>query len=263
MKQILVFDFDGVICNSIHDSLMTAVNSYIQFVPEHRLPLDGPLKAGAIFAFEKAHPEFFGRFSRLMPMGNFAQDYYVFLSIIENDTSGKVTDQAGFDAFKRAIPEETRSSYQELFYEYRQSMQDSDPEGWASRLPPFPGIPESIHSLSERYLCAIATSKDYQSVDLILSHYGLRDYFQTENILDKDFAASKRDHLIRFHQEHDIPFEAIHFIDDKVLHLVEVKDLGVHAYLSTWGFNTEREHEMARKEGIALLKLDDLPLLGR
>ncbi len=263
MKQILVFDFDGVICNSIHDSLMTAVNSYIQFVPEHRLPLDGPLKADAVFGFEKAHPEFFERFSRLMPMGNFAQDYFVFLSIIENDTSGKVMDQAGFDAFKRAIPEETLSSYQDLFYRVRQSMQENEPEAWASRLPTFPGIPESIRSLSQRYLCAIATSKDYRSVDMLLRHYGLRDYFQTENILDKDFAASKRDHLIRFHQEHHIPFPAIHFIDDKVLHLVKVKDLGVHAYLSTWGFNTEQEHEMARKEGIALLKLDDLPLLGR
>ena len=217
----------------------------------------------AVFAFEKAHPEFFERFTRMMPMGNFAQDYFVFLSIIENDTSGRVIDQASFDAFKRAIPEETLPSYQDLFYQVRQSMQENEPEAWASRLPPFQGIPETIRSLFQRYLCAIATSKDYRSVDMLLRHYGLRDCFQTENILDKDFAESKRDHLIRFHQEHDIPFEAIHFIDDKVLHLVKVKDLGIHAYLATWGFNTVREHKMAKREGITLLKLEDLSLLGR
>ena len=41
--KILVFDFDGVIANSIHESFMTAINTYIQIVPDHSLPILNPL----------------------------------------------------------------------------------------------------------------------------------------------------------------------------------------------------------------------------
>lgn len=259
--QILVFDFDGVICNSIHDSLMTALNTYIQFVPDHTLPLEKPLEPDSLFLFEKNHEPLFNRFSKLMPMGNFAEDYFVFLRIIEEDKSEKVKDQASFNSFKSSIPEEKLNSYQTLFYQYRTHLQESDPKSWANLLPPFPGIVEAIQTLSQRFLCAIATSKDKGSVDILLRSYGLVPYFHPENILDKDFAKSKREHLIRFHKEHNIPFKNIHFIDDKVLHLASVKDLGIHAYLALWGFNTEREHKIARDNGLTLLRLEDLPHL--
>ena len=261
-QQILVFDFDGVICNSIHDSLMTAVNTYIEFVGRHQLPVKKLLKSDSVLSFEQNHPEFFHRFSELMPLGNFAMDYYVFMYIIEKDIGSQIREQSDFEAVKKTIPEESLLSYSDLFYKNRRSMQENDPEAWARLLPPFPGIADSIKSLSERFLCAIATSKDYNSVDILLKSYGLNDYFQRQNILDKDFAASKRDHLIRFHQDHEVPFSDIHFIDDKVLHLISVKDLGVHAYLAVWGFNTQREHEIARSEGFHLLRIEDLPKLG-
>ena len=260
-QQILVFDFDGVICNSIHDSLMTAVNTYIEFVDRHQLPVKEPLKPDSVLSFEQNRPEFFRRFSELMPLGNFAMDYYVFMVIIEKDIGSQIREQSDFDAVKRTIPEETLLSYSDLFYKNRRSMQEKDPEAWARLLPPFPGIADSIKSLSEQFLCAIATSKDHNSVDILLKSYGLNDYFQRQNILDKDFAASKRDHLVRFHQEHGVPFSGIHFIDDKVLHLNSVKDLGVHAYLALWGFNTQREHEIAQTEGFNLLRLEELSKL--
>ena len=241
---------------------MTAVNSYIEMMPVHGLPLNGPLQADSVLSFEEDHPAFFQRFSRLMPLGNFAQDYYVFLNIIENDPTEKVTDQESFDAYKRSIPSETLASYQDLFYANRQRMQ-KDAEAWARLLPPYPGIVDSIRALSELFLCAIATSKDFRSVDILLQKYELWDCFLKENILDKDFAESKRDHLVRFQNEHDVAFEDIHFIDDKVLHLIKVKDLGVHSYLSTWGFNSEREHRVAEVEGFGLLSLNDLKNFGK
>jgi phosphoglycolate phosphatase-like HAD superfamily hydrolase len=112
------------------------------------------------------------------------------------------------------------------------------------------------------FLLAIATSKDYQSVHLLLNHWGLAQYFEQRNILDKDFAGSKREHLVRFHEEHHIPFSGMHFVDDKVSHLFTVQDLGVHAYLALWGFNTPREHAIAQKSGFRLLSLADLQGLG-
>ena len=117
---------------------------------------------------------------------------------------------------------------------------------------------DMVREAYENYVCAIATSKDHQSVDILLRKYKLTDCFQRENILDKEFAESKRDHLTQFHEKHNVPFKDIHFIDDKVSHLIKVKDLGVQAYLAVWGFNTEREHEIALEHGFKLLRLEAL-----
>jgi hypothetical protein len=97
-----------------------------------------------------------------------------------------------------------------------------------------------------------------QSVIMILEHHGLSEYFRPDNILDKDFAPTKREHFIKFHENHGTPYSAMHFIDDKVSHLIKVVDLGVNCYLATWGFNGEREHRIAEDHGCRLLTLQTL-----
>jgi len=261
-QQILVFDFDGVISNSIHESFMTALNAYIKFVPDHSFPLKKPLELDAVFQFEKKYPEVFKQFFQLMPMGNRAEDYLIILLLIDRKETGKVTDQSEFDEFKGTIPIEIQEEFHKAFYESRLSFRQEYPAVWMEMHKPFPGIVDAVRSLSQRFLLTIATSKDRASVDILLQHYGLSRYFKPENILDKDFAKSKRFHLTRFQKEHRVSFESIHFIDDKVLHLVSVKDLGVNCYLAAWGFNTEREHKIAIKEGFTLLSLEDLKKLG-
>ena len=262
-QQILVFDFDGVISNSIHDSFMTAVNTYIRFVPNHTLPLEKPLHPASVFQFEKDHSDLFETFSQLLPMGNRAEDYFVMIWLIDIKEAEKATDQPCFDSYRASIPSETLESFHKSFYHTRFSIREQNPQAWLDLLPPFPRIVEATKTLSQRFLLAIATSKDRLSVNLQLKSYGLTDFFPPENILDKDFAKSKRAHLTRFHEEHDVPFQNIHFLDDKVLHLISVKDLGIHTYLALWGFNTQREQEVAQTEGIPLLRLEDLQELGR
>ncbi len=261
-QQIVVFDFDGVISNSIHESFMTALNAYIKFVPDHTLPLENPLESDTVFQFEKEHPEIFRQFFQLMPMGNRAEDYLLILLLIDRKENEKVTNQSEFEDFKKTLPIEIQEEFHRYFYQSRLSFRQQDPATWIEIHKPFPGIVDAVKSLSQRFFLAISTSKDLASVDILLQHYGLSRYFKPENILDKDFAKSKRLHITKFQKEHNIPFTNIHFIDDKVLHLVSVKDLGINCYLATWGFNTEREHKIAMKEGFTLLRLEDLEKLG-
>lgn len=262
-QQILVFDFDGVISNSIHDSFMTAINTFIEFVPNHSLPLKESLTMDSVFLFEREYSDIFNKYYQLMPMSNFADDYYVLIQLIEKKEIEEVHNQADFDSYKASIQKSKLVSFKKLFYQKRVEMQKKDIKSWARLLQPFPGIREAIPLLSQRFILAIATSKDRLSVNIVLENSGLSDYFFTDNILDKDFATNKRDHLTRFHEEHDISFQDIHFIDDKVLHLVSVKELGVRNYLALWGFNSDREYEIARREGFVLLHLEDLKNLER
>ena len=261
-RPIVVFDFDGVICDSIHDSLLTAVNTYLQCVPDNALPVNAPLDSQSVFRFEETHPRLFQQFSKLMPVGNFAQDYFVVLNLIENKQAGSITDQDSFNRYKKNIPDATLIDFQKRFYMIRSEMQQTNPEAWSELLKPFPGIVDSIRSLSRRVTCVIATSKDSSSVNILLERYGLSSLFLPDNILDKDFSKTKRSHIIWFHENNGIPFNMMHFIDDKVSHLLSVTDLGVNTYLAVWGFNSEHEHTIAVQHGISLLQLKDLATIG-
>lgn len=258
-KPIIAFDFDGVISNSVHDSYVTALNAYMEFLPEHQLPLTERIDpAEKIFEYEKENPELFDKFMHLLPMGNRAEDYYVILQAIERDLSETINSQDSFDRFKADLDPSKRAQFHDFFYHFRIHRQDEDPVAWARLLPSFPGIPEIIPTLAESFTLGIATAKDGRSVDLQLANYGLSEYFDCQNRLDKDFSETKRGHLRQFHAMHGTPYSDIHFIDDKVLHLLAVEDLGVKCYLSMWGFNSKREHDIAREHGFTLLEIDGL-----
>ena len=263
-KSILVFDFDGVISNSVHDSFRTALNTYIAFRPVHSLPVDRALGTAAeTYRFETDHPGLFDLFCKLIPLGSHAEDYYTIFTLLDRKAVHEVKSQGDFDAYRKAIPDGEQKAYHALFYEIRNALQKKDPKDWAGLMPVFPEVAEALPVLSERFILAIATAKDLFSVNLQLKEYGIERYFLPENILDKDFAKAKLDHLTLLRRRHGVPFERIHFIDDKVLHLVSVAGLGVRCYLAVWGFNTRREHSLAKKHGFVLLKLEELKDLGK
>jgi phosphoglycolate phosphatase-like HAD superfamily hydrolase len=261
-RRILVFDFDGVICNSIHDSFATALNTYINLKHDHNLPLKMSLASDEAIRFEKDFPGTFNSFSDLMPLANCAEDYLVLLSLIDQNRADQIHDQEDFDRLKKNFSSARLNEYHKAFYQIRSRMREENLGKWLNLLPPFPGMPDTIRELSNGFTLAISTSKDRPSVVLLLDRYGLSDCFKPENIFDKDLARNKRYHLIRLQKKHRLPFSRIHFIDDKVSHLLSVKDLGVHNYLACWGFNSEREVQIALKEGYTPIQLEDLKHLA-
>jgi len=261
-RQILVFDFDGVICNSIHDSFVTALNTYIRLIDDHYLPLHAPLASDNVIEFENKFPETFKSFSDLMPLANCAEDYFVLLSLIDQKQTDQIHCQDEFNRFKKNFSSDRLNEFHKTFYQIRSQMREEDLENWLDLLHPFSGIPDTIRKLSDRLTLAISTSKDRPSVTILLDRYGLRDCFKPENIFDKDLARSKRDHMLRLQKKQQVDFSQIHFIDDKVSHLLAVKDLGIHCYLACWGFNSEREIRIALKEGFTPIQLEDLKHIG-
>ncbi len=261
-KPLLVFDFDGVICNSIHDSMMTAINAYIRLVPDHRLPVRAPLSPETVFGFEKKHPDFFRRFSRIMPLGRGAEDYLTVIGLLDKGEDMQVADQSAFDGIHAAVPGNRVKEYHDEFYRVREAIREKDPALWSRGFPPFPEVIQVLPALGKRFELCIATSKDRISVEYQLNATGLSVHFAPDHILDKEAGKSKRIHLSRLQKQFRVPFSRIHFIDDKVSHLISVEDLGVHGYLALWGFNTEREKAEALSHGFTCLRLEELRLLG-
>lgn len=258
-KPLLIFDFDGVISDSLHDSYVLSLNTYLRMGAARNLPLNAPIDPpNRIFDFEKRHPDLFEAFRRMIPLGNRAEDYFVIWNAIDSEIRERLRTQSNFEKFKRRFPNETLNAYAKVFYKSRKTLQEINAERWTELCPSFHGIPDAIVFLSERFELSVATSKDLQSVHLLLKKYGILRCFKPEYILDKDFSYSKRDHLTHFHEQFGIPFQAMHFIDDKVLHLLSIKTLGVKGYLALWGYNTKRERHIAEREGFRLLTIEGL-----
>lgn len=256
---MIVFDFDGVIGNSIYDSFLTALNTYIEIYPDSKDILAGPIEpASSVFDHVENYPEIFQQFNSLIPLGNHAEDYVVIFSAIVSNQLDLMQTQEAFYTFRDTISEKLRKDYGKRFYQIRHQMQYENSSEWVKLLPSFSEVVQGIRLLSEKKQLAIATAKDLQSVQLLLKEYELVDVFLPETIFDKETGASKKNHLTKIHERFDVPFNEIHFVDDKVSHLQSVSDLGVHSYLATWGFNTERERQLAKSLGFTLLKKNDL-----
>ncbi|HHS13055.1 MAG TPA: HAD family hydrolase [bacterium] len=250
----LLLDFDGVISDSLHESFLTALNTYVECVPDHSLPLSKPLCWKNLHAFEKKESFLLSRFREMMPLANFAHDYLAVLMSI--DQRRTIRNQQEFNAFKKQLKKRDSDDYAENFYRNRRRLRECHSESWSDLMKPFPGMVKSLKRLSRLGQLAIGSSKDRFSIRTLLDQYGLSECFPENRLLDKDFAETKKEHVLHF-LDQGISRQKFHFIDDKISHLMGVKPLGVNLVLAGWGYNTPREHRLAEKAGIGRLSLDE------
>jgi phosphoglycolate phosphatase-like HAD superfamily hydrolase len=254
--HILALDFDGVLCDSSREVFVVAVDTYAALEPDSNLlgklmPLRDHAAAGGS---EHLATDIYRRFCDLLPLGNRAEDFGVTLRAIEKDST--IHDQETYDAFYRAIGQPWLDRYHRRFYECRSELREGDVRGWLQLHLPFPGLADTLRTHKERTLPAVATAKDARSVRLLLDELGFDNVFSTELILDKETGVEKTHHLRVLHERTGAEFEDITFVDDKVNHLVRVAELGVRPVLAGWGFNTDREHELARVLGFEVADLE-------
>lgn len=250
----LLLDFDGVISDSLHESFLTALNTYVECVPAHSLPLSKPLFWKDLDAFEKKQDFLLARFREMMPLANFAYDYLAVLMSI--DQRRTIRNQQEFDVFKKQLGRGDLNDYAERFYRNRRRLRECHPESWKDLMKPFPGMVKTLKKLARLGELAIGSSKDRFSIRALLDQYGLSGCFPEDRLLDRDFAETKQEHVLHFLGQ-GISRQKFHFIDDKISHLLGVKPLGVHLYLAGWGYNTPREHRLAEEAGIGRLSLND------
>ena len=256
--RVLALDFDGVISDSAPESFAVAVRTYASFRPETTLSravaaLAGP-RAPALERI-RATPAY-APFLELMPLGNRAEDYAVVLAAI--DTGRPIVDQAAYDAFRAECDAEWLEAFHRRFYAERDSLSAADPDGWRALMAPYAPIVELVRRRAADVDLAIATSKDRRSIAALLRSYGIDDLFPEDRVLDKQTGSSKRAHVGRLGQLLDVAFGEIVFLDDKVNHLDQVAELGVRCGLATWGYNGEREIQLARKHGHLVCGLADV-----
>jgi phosphoglycolate phosphatase-like HAD superfamily hydrolase len=256
--HVLALDFDGVLCDSSREVFVVAVDTFADLEPGSELlePLR-PLREDAVAGGgEHRNSPIYGQFRGLLPLGNRAEDFGVSLRAI--DEGAEIGDQASYDAFYRELDQPWLDTFHRHFYECRSRLRESDPEGWMRLHRPYPGLAEALRRHRQQNRPAVATAKDSRSVQLLLEELGLGGVFDPELILDKETGVEKTHHLRALHQRTGAEYTDITFVDDKVNHLLRVAELGVRPVLAGWGFNSDREHELARELGYEVAKLSTL-----
>lgn len=253
--MVLALDFDGVICSSIREVLVVALEAYDRIEDGSELVRtvrarrgdrpwhDSPLDRDPVFA----------PFVELLPLGNRAEDFGAACLAVERDLD--VADQDAYDRLFASLDEGWKRRYHELFYAERERLRDADPDGWLALHHDYPPFTELLQRRAGDAELAIATAKDGRSVRLLLERFGLAALFPPDRVLDKDTGRSKTVHLSALADRLGVDPASITFVDDKVNHLVDVAPLGVRPVLAGWGYNAERERREARSRGFAVATL--------
>ena len=254
--NILALDFDGVICDSARECL---VSSYAAFAAAK----------GLDFVPELAQvPERFSReFFRIRPFVRDGEDYLKCLYFIDGGLS--IRSQEDFDNRSSELLTEISGFYgvegdrglEAHFQQSRARVRERDESAWMDMNPLYAGMVEALTGrqgdLDSVY---VTTSKPTDPALRILMHHGVE--IPEERILGKDKVVktiAKNGHMARVQELTSAPLEKIHLLDDQISHLKAASGLGVTCYLASWGYNTSEQWEEARNEGIEVLEEKDIP----
>ncbi len=254
-SNVIALDFDGVICDSAAECVVSAYGAFCQAKGEDFDPFVSPV------------PDYFrDGFYRMRPLIRDGRDYLMILHLL--DLRVPIADQHGFDeALEARLPDlldlfkvEDGPGLEGAFQRYRAGFRGRDEAGWMDRNPLYTGM---VQALSQRRgdfgRVFVTTSKPSAVSRGILQHNGF--VLPEGHVLGKDMVGSSPDknvHMRLVTEAVDGSYLDIHFIDDQVAHLESAGGLGVNCYLAAYGYTTEKQLERARALGIEVLQEDDL-----
>jgi FMN phosphatase YigB (HAD superfamily) len=237
-ETIYVFDFDGVICDSTDECMVTAWNSWQEWngVSQFRENLDA-------FSEEEKMS-----FALQRPRVRGAGEYYILkdLESIEKN----IENQSEYDLM--VIKNNNKiESFKKIFYKNRERLRSKNVASWINLHPIYWDVIDFFKNIISPENLFIATLKDGESVKIILESCGV--FLLPERILDESVITNKLDALNIIADKSITKKSHIIFIDDNVTHLLEPHKQGFSVFLSGWSNLLSEHREVARKENIAIL----------
>lgn len=245
--KILVLDFDGVIADSQYETLAVAFNSYLKLNKNTKLFGGKKINLDKFKGVKKRYHATVEAFKELRPFGidNFCP--YVFLTAIENNI--KIKSQSDHIKLRNKMMPKSYKKHLKLFLKGRSDMQKEDFNKWVKIDRPIRNVIGSIKKLQKEYIIAIATMNRKKSIIRLLRKYGIKP----KTIADPTISPDKKKQIEHIKGKLKSKFNDIHFVDDQVKHFPNLLRLGIHCYLATWGYNTKKQQEEAKKLGAVLL----------
>nr|VFK19014.1 MAG: Phosphoglycolate phosphatase, HAD superfamily [Candidatus Kentron sp. LFY] len=242
----LALDFDGVLCDSVCETGISAWNACAVIWPE----MSGGLPSEALLA----------DYGRVRPVVETGHEAILVMRLLEMGVApAEVIGR--FPTWKaRLLAEIDRDedALKGLFGAVRDRCIATDAEGWSAMSPLYPGIKTFLQGLSAVVDAYIITTKQERFVRRLLDYNGVA--FPSDRIFGLDRGVPKEAVLSDLSKRH--PGSCWHFVEDRLATLVRVMECAdlapVRLYLANWGYNTRLDRESARGLKIAILDLCDL-----
>ena len=252
--KILALDFDGVIVDSVLDSLFVGHNAYLRLYGSGKKKYFG----GELFTFEsweetkKQHQKEIKYYRTLRPYIRGATDYGLIQKLIEENNS--IKNQKEFDNYRKTA-EFNFEAYEKEFYKERERLQNINYRAWFNLEPPYLKVIAGIKKLLEGGAkIVVATSNRRKAIARSFTPEYFGFTIKPEDILDRRFGEDKSEQMKHIVKSYNIKFEEIYFVDDQVSHLIQTKPLGVKVLLAGWSYATDIQKKEALKQNIPIIE---------
>ena len=219
-KKIVVFDFDGVVCDSTDECMVTSWNAWE--IWEGRKAF-----RNSVNAFNNDEKL---SFRRLRPYVRGAGEYYTLYRSLKECI--KLNNQADFEKYANEWHEHSLQ-FKNIFFDCRIQLRSQDMVSWIKLHPVYNAVIEIMKQINQENRLYIATLKDGESVKLILEYYGIS--LNPNQLLDQSQIKSKKTALDIIKQRENCPISNMLFFDDNLTHLVDPQKAGYFVYLTNWG----------------------------
>lgn len=232
--NLLALDFDGVICDSRPECLITGLAAYSRLEPDRERPARD---------IEAIDPELVSRFMGHRHLVRVAKQFVLLFDLLFNDNSIddsiELEEQTNAEYFRL-------EQYKKYFYAERQAWFQEDPASWFAHNDVFKDVLEVAGIWYGREALAIVSAKDEQSISSILSHKGLQ--MDPAWIFDTNKGDKPR-HI----QDLAKKYSKVFFVDDNLQNLLMVNSDQVTPFLASWGFVSQHSLGTAQIAGIEIL----------
>jgi phosphoglycolate phosphatase-like HAD superfamily hydrolase len=240
-SRILVIDFDGVLCDSTEECIVTAWNAWNKYNTKTcrvRAPAEVPESIQCALRINRSYVRTAGEYLILLEAARRGQ---------------KIDSQQDYDnlfnEFRPAI-----KLYGEVFFSVRDSLRSEDESHWLGLHTVFPEIPNDLQRLWEAYTVFVVTGKDSKSVQKFFDSFNLP--ISSSRIYDKDAAHDKLSAIRVIASSLCQPLSSVAFVDDNIHHLLPPHRAGCHVFMAGWGYHTSEQVQLARQHSIPILELE-------
>lgn len=252
--KVLAIDYDGVIVDSVMDSLFVSHNAYLKLFGSEKRKQFG----GKPFTFQnwpiilERYVEEIKYYRSLRPYIRDATDYGLIQKLMEDGKN--IQNQEEFDSYRRTDRFDL-GKFHDIFFQERRRLQKEDFKGWLSLEPPYEDVIKGMRKfVKEGIKVMVATSN---RTEFIFKAFHPRYYdipVKSEDILDFNFGEDKSKQIQHIHEKYRVDFKDIYFVDDQLAHLEQTRSLGISVFLADWSYATEQQKERAAQQGIQVIE---------
>ncbi|RQW00807.1 HAD family hydrolase [bacterium] len=237
MKRVLALDFDGVLCDTLDECLITSINAY-------RKLSGNPARVSSLL---EVKPDWVKWFRKNRPFVKPAGEYWI-MAYWLHEEGGRLSG-AEFEKLK-CKHAATIEKFRPVFFEVRAELRNKDEQSWIALHKPFSQAMEGLAGLSEQFDIYFVSNKDRDSIGVLCRHLGLE--IPDSRILTGEKGKTKPEMIGEIVYERGMKAQDILFVDDQLDHLFDVAETGAKCFWASWGYERDpkREHSFTRLKAL-------------